>query len=254
MSSSNFEDTNQPGGATSIDDSLLSSKDLRKISGDMKNELDIVIRAMEEAIKFSLDEKTKANALKSLVLEKEDEVRRSSEEIISIEKRIIKHEGIIAETERDLNNIKTAIDGIKEITSALDPLDAEKASGSLKGALMKKHTDAEKIRAELNSSGKLKDIVTRRLVEIEKSLEDTKRHYAERMADADTLVDNVEKSISQIVKTYNDIITVAKELLMENLGSRYSSIHQEFRSERNNQTTNSSLNNERSGDEQPLAT
>ena len=37
------------------------------------------------------------------------------------------------------------------------------------------------------------------------------------MSSADLLAENVEKSISHIVQTYGDVMTVAKELLMENL-------------------------------------
>ncbi|MFZ1077062.1 MAG: hypothetical protein WAN47_06505 [Nitrosotalea sp.] len=213
MSSSNFEET---GSA------LLSSKELRKISDDMKNDLEVITKFMEDTIKYSVEEKTKAAALKSMVIEKEDEVRKISEEIASGEKRITNNENIIAMLEKELNNLKTAMEGIKAITSDLDSLDAEKAVGSLKGTLIKKQTDLEKARGELNSSRKLKDLATRRLSEAETSLQDTKKHYSEKMSSADLLAENVEKSISHIVQTYGDVMTVAKELLMENLGSRYS--------------------------------
>ena len=213
MSSSNFEET---GSA------LLSSKELRKISEDMKNDLEVITKFMEDAIKYSVEEKTKATALKSIVIEKEDEIRKISEEIASGEKRIINNENIIAVLEKELNNLKTAMEGIKAITSDLDALDAEKAVGSLKGTLIKKQTDLEKARGELNSSRKLKDLAIRRLSEAETSLQDTKKHYSEKMSSADLLAENVENSISHIVQTYGDVMTVAKELLMENLGSRYS--------------------------------
>ncbi|MGI0062152.1 MAG: hypothetical protein ACREBA_06835 [Nitrosotalea sp.] len=216
MSSSNFEETGQSGSV------LLSSKELRKISDDMKNDLEVIIKSMGDAIKYSMEEKTKASALKSMVIEREEEVRKTSDEIISGEKRIISNENIIATLEKELNDLKTAMEGIKDITSELDPLDAEKAVGSLKGTLIKKQTDLEKARGELNSSRKLKDLATRRLAEAETSLQDTKKHYSEKMASADLLAEDIEKSISHIVQTYGDVMTVAKELLMENLGSRYS--------------------------------
>jgi predicted RNase H-like nuclease (RuvC/YqgF family) len=212
MSSSNFEET---------DAALLSSKELRKISDDMKNALEVIIRSMGDAIRYSMEEKTKATALKSVVIEREEETRNTSEEIASVEKKIINNENIIAVLEKELNNLKTAIEGIKDITSELDPLDAEKAVGSLKGTLIKKQTELEKFRGELNSSRKLKDLATKRLADAEISLQDTKKHYSEKMASADLLAENVEKSISHIVQAYSDVMTVAKELLMENLGSRY---------------------------------
>ena len=223
MSSSNFEATNQTGSVGNSGNALLSSKEIRKISADMKNDLDIIIKSMEGAIKFSMEEKTKAAALKAMVIEKEEEVRKTSEETTAAEKRIIKNENIIAELEKELNDLKTAMDGIKEITSELDPLDAEKAIGSLKGALIKKQTDLEKARGDLNSSRKLKDLSARRLTDAEMSLQDAKKHYSEKMASADLLAENVEKSISHIVNTYNNVMNVATELLMENLDSRYSS-------------------------------
>ena len=208
MSNSNFEET---GSA------LLSSKELRKISDDMKNDLEVITKFMEDTIKYSVEEKTKAAALKSMVIEKEDEVRKISEEIASGEKRITNNENIIAMLEKELNNLKTAMEGIKAITSDLDSLDAEKAVGSLKGTLIKKQTDLEKARGRANSSRRLKDLATRRLSEAETSLQDTKKHYSEKMSSADLLAENVEKSISHIVQTYGDVMTVAKELLMENL-------------------------------------
>ncbi len=214
MSSSNFEET---------ESGLLSSKELRKISDDMKNELEVIIKSMGDAIKYSMEEKTKAAALRSMVIEKEEEVRNTSEEITSGEKRITNNENTISMLEKELNNLKTAIEGIKDITSELDPLDAEKAVGSLKGTLIKKQTDLEKGRGELNSSRKLKELAIKRLAEAEISLQEIKKHYSEKMASADLLAENIEKSISHIVQAYSDVMTVAKELLMENLGSRYSS-------------------------------
>ncbi|MDE1862628.1 MAG: hypothetical protein KGI33_06925 [Thaumarchaeota archaeon] len=219
MSGSRFEDTNpgQPGSG-----GALLSKELRKISEDMKNDLQFIIKSMEDAIKFSMDEKTKATALKSLVLEKEEEVRKTSDEIVSTEKRITSNESAIAGLEKELNSVKTAIQGIKEITSELDPLDAERAADSLKGTLIKKQTDLEKSRGDLNSSIKLKDLAMRRLGDAERSLQNAKKHYSEKMAGADLLAENVEKSFSHIVQAYRDVITVSKELLMEILDSRQS--------------------------------
>ena len=155
MSSSNFEEINQPGSPANA---LLSSKEIRKISEGMKSDLEIRANSMEDAIKFSMEEKTKTAVLKAMVLEKEDEVRKTSEDIVAADRRIINSESIIAELEKELNNIKTAIEGIKEITSDLDPLDAEKAAGSLKGALIGKQTDLEKARGELNSLRKSKTL------------------------------------------------------------------------------------------------
>ena len=48
MSNSNFEET---GSA------LLSSKELRKISDDMKNDLEVITKFMEDTIKYSVEEK-----------------------------------------------------------------------------------------------------------------------------------------------------------------------------------------------------
>ena len=79
-----------------------------------------------------------------MVIEKEDEVRKISEEIASGEKRITNNENIIAMLEKELNNLKTAMEGIKVITSDLDSLDAEKAIESLKGTLIKKQTNLRK--------------------------------------------------------------------------------------------------------------
>ena len=77
------------------------------------------------------------------------------------------------------------------------------------------------------------------------------------MASADLLAENVEKSISHIVQTFNDVINVAKDLLMENLESRYSS-QSEGGPNREQTTTGTAPDRFQSTntgrDEEPLAT
>ncbi|MGI0065765.1 MAG: hypothetical protein ACREAT_03275 [Nitrosotalea sp.] len=128
MSSSNFEETKTNNSSNA----LLSSKDMIKISHDMKSYLDFIIKSMEDAIRFSMEEKTKAVALRVVVVENEEEGRKISEEISAAERRIINNENVMMELEKELNKLKTAMEGIKEITYGLDSLDAEKANGSLK--------------------------------------------------------------------------------------------------------------------------
>ena len=217
MSTANFDER-----TSQINDKpLFSSKELRKISDDMKNDLEIMIKSMGDAIKSSMEEKTKAFALKELVIEKENEVQKALDEITSIDERIIKNEVMITEMEKELNALKNAIEGIKEITSDLDPLDAERAVGSLKGTLIKKQSDLEKLRGGLNSSKKLRDLATKRLIETRNSLIETEKHYSGQISSAEVLAENVEESISHIVKTYNDVVSIAKELLIENLDTQH---------------------------------
>ena len=252
MSSSNFEETKTNNSSNA----LLSSKDMIKISHDMKSYLDFIIKSMEDAIKFSMEEKTKAVALRVVVVENEEEGRKISEEISAAERRIINNENVMMEFEKELNKLKTAMEGIKEITYGLDSLDAEKANGSLKGTLIRKQTDLEKIRGDLTSSRKLKDLAIRRLAESEISLQNATKRYSERMASADLIVNNVENSISQIVQAYSDVMNVARELLMENLGVRYSSQPEVGFKQSNVGTTGNQFQSTKDSkrDEEPLAT
>ncbi|MGI0017800.1 MAG: hypothetical protein ACREA1_03740 [Nitrosotalea sp.] len=212
---------------------------------------------MDDAIKFSMEEKTKAAALKAIVVENEEEARKISEEINSAERRIINNENIMMELEKELNRLKTAIEGIKEITHDLDSLDSEKASGSLKGTLIRKQTDLEKVRGDLISSRKLKDLAARRLAEAEISLQNATKHYSERMTNADLIANNVGNSISQIVQAYSDVMNVARELLMENTGVRSSSQSEvDFKQQSNSGTIESRFQGTKDSkkDEEPLAT
>ena len=217
MSIANFDETTSQNN----DKPLFSSKELRKISDDMKNDLEMVIRSMGDAIKLSMEEKTKASALNELVFEKENEVQKALEEIASTDTKIIKNEMMITETENELNRLTNAIEGIKQITFELDPLDAERAVSSLKGTMIKKQSDVEKLRGQLSSSKKLKELATKRLAETENSLAETKKHYSEKISTAEVLAENVEEAILHIVKTYNDVMNVAKDLLMENLDTQH---------------------------------
>lgn len=251
--------------STSIDESsrindkpLFSSKELRNISDDMKNDLEMVIKSMGDAIRFSMEEKTKANALKELVFEKENEVQKALEEIASADKKIIKNEMTITETENELNRLKNAIEGIRQITLELDPLDAERAASSLKGTLIKKQSDVEKLRGQLNSSKRLRDLAAKRLDETENSLTETKKHYSEKISSAEVLAENIEEAISHIVKAHNDVISVAKELLMENLDIQHAR-SSEFLEQTSTETSTESelltTEKEKTGtDEEPLAT
>ncbi len=253
MSSSNFEEMRTSNSSNT----LLSSKDMIKISHDMKSYLDFIIKSMEDAIKFSMEEKVKAAALRITVVENEEEGRKISEEISTAERRIINNENVMMELEKELNKLKTAMDGIKEITNGLDSLDAEKATGSLKGTLIRKQTDLEKIRGDLTSSRKLKDLAIRRLAESEISLQNATKRYSERMTSADLIANNVENSISQIVQAYSDVMNVARELLMENLGVRYTSQPEVgFKQQNNAGTTGntSQATKDSKRDEEPLAT
>ena len=257
MSSSNFEGQTRTGTSSASSNAVLSSKDMIKISNDMKISLDYVIKSMEDAIKFSMDEKTRSAALKALVVENEEEIRKISDEINSADRRIANNENTMMELEKELNKLKTAIDGIREITHELDTLDSENAVGSLKGTLIRKQTDLEKIRGDLISSRKLKELATRRLAEAEIALQKTTKHYSEKMANADMIATNVQNSISQIIQAYNEVMNVARELLMENLGSRYPSQSEVgFKQQSSSGTSGSQFQGTRDSqkDEEPLAT
>lgn len=254
MSTSNFDDA----PSQNYDKPLFSSKELRKISDDMKNDLEIVIKSMGEAIKYSMEEKTKANALKELVFEKENEVQKAFDEITLTDKKIINNEMMIMENENELNRLKNAIDGIKQITLELDSLDAERAVSSLKGTMIQKQSEVEKLRGQLNSSKKLKEIAERRLTETENNLAETKQHYSNKISSAEILAENIEEAISHIVKTHNDVIGVAKELLIENLDPQHirsSEFISQISTEAGTDASSFATEKERSGtDEEPLAT
>ncbi|MGI0065764.1 MAG: hypothetical protein ACREAT_03270 [Nitrosotalea sp.] len=77
------------------------------------------------------------------------------------------------------------------------------------------------------------------------------------MSSADLIANNVENSISQIVQAYSDVMNVARELLMENVGARYSNQSEVgFKQQSNAGTTGNGFQATKDSkrDEEPLAT
>ncbi len=215
---------------------------------------------MEDTIKFAQEERNKLSTIKSALLEKEDQVKNASEELEDAEQKIIKNESIAAKAEKDLSTLKNAMDGIREITAELEPSEADKALSSLKGSFIKRQTDVDKAKGELNSAIKIKNLATKKLEEVERAYEEEKKRYSDQVAKTELLTENVEKSISHIVKTYNDVIGTAKDLLIANLDTQQPRIPPDSGSEQvsftQNQTETEQKDESRKeqGNEEPLAT
>mgnify|MGYP000235815387 CR=1 FL=1 len=209
-----------------------SSSDARKASNKMKKGIDEIIKAMENARNTTYEKKVTTDEMKISLSEKKDKLKKLQHEL----ERARKHVELSAKKtlgfEMEINKITNAMEKIEEATHDLDKKYTEQSKSELMNFFVKITTDAEKAQSDLNAAKRTESAISKKLLEIETDVNRLELDVRDKTDEVERIASNVSTTIDHIIRSYDEITTVSKDLLKS-----ATSASTEFREEEQNYNT-----------------
>ena len=198
-----------------VKEALNSSSEVRKVSDDMKKDIDAVTNSIFASRRKLIKKKTSSEQLKINVAEKKDVVKRASSYLAHIKSKATADEIKFIKTEKELLEIKKAIDDITKVTAKLNPTDADIATYGLKASLIGKEANTQKAKIQLRASEKLTAEAAKRHQESTRELIKLERILSRESSDVSDIASNLKEAFDTITSTYGDIKNLSLNLLDE---------------------------------------
>ena len=190
-----------------------SSSDARETSNKMKKGLDEITNAMRNARDIAHKKKVESDELKINLYEKKDKMKKTQQELIRATKRVESAVEKTLELESEVNKIKLSIEKIQEAIQDIDPKYFEQSQSDLVNLLTKSTADFEKAQSDLNAARKAETNVSKKLQDIESDLMDLEVNTFDKINEAERMISNVTITIEHIIRSYDEITIVSKDLL-----------------------------------------
>ena len=190
-----------------------SSSDAKKIADKMKKDTNEIAKAMEAARRIAYERKIATDELKISLSEKKDKMKILQQDLKKIKKMVQKATKKNSDLHIETIKIESAIEKIKEASQDLDPKYIEKTQQDLMDTLVKVTLESEKAQSELNAAEKMEMITNRKLQEFENECNRLESRTRDRIQETEITISNVTSTIAHIMKTYDQVTTVSKDLL-----------------------------------------
>ena len=214
-----------------------SSSDAKKIADKMKKDTNEITKAMEVARRTAYERKISADELKINLSEKKDKKRILEQDLEKIRKNVEKATKKNSDLQIEMIKIESTLDKIKEASHDLDPRYLEKSQSELMDALVKATLKSEKAQSELSAAEKMESITRRKLQEFESEYNKLEVRTADKIHESEMTIANVANTIEHIIKTYDQISDVSKDLLKSATSTRTGISEQSSYTIQQNQTT-----------------
>ena len=198
-----------------VRDALNSSSEVRKMTDDMRKDIDAVSNSIFVSRRKLIKKKTSSEQLKISVREKKDVIKRASSYLAHVKSKATADEIKFITAEKELLEIKKAIDDITKVTAKLNPTDADIATYGLKASLIGKEANAQKAKIQLRASEKLTTEAAKRYQESSRALIKLERSLTTESSDAVNIAASLKEALDTITSTYNDIKGLSLNLLDE---------------------------------------
>jgi hypothetical protein len=190
-----------------------SSADAKKNADKIKKNVDEITKVMDNARSVAYEKKIATDELKIEMSKKKDKMKDLRQEYERAKKHTEliskKTSGLMAET----NNIVNTIERIKEAAQGLDPKYLEQSQKDLSDSLVKITLETEKAQSELNAAKKMEEITSKKVQDIEIDFNKLESHTFDKINETEKTIANVSITIEHIIKSYDEIAAVSKELL-----------------------------------------
>ena len=190
-----------------------SSSDAKKIADKMKKDTNEIAKAMETARRTAYERKIATDELKISLSEKKDKMKTLQQDLQKIRKNVEKATKRNSDFHVETIKIEAAIEKIKEASQDLDPKYLEKTQRELMDTLVKVTLESEKAQSELNAAEKMEAITNRKLQEFENECNRLENHTMDKIHETEMTISNVASTIEHIMKTYDQVTAVSKDLL-----------------------------------------
>lgn len=190
-----------------------SSAEAKKAANKMKEGTDEIIKMMQSARKIAYDKKIETDELKINLSEKREKMKELQQELERTKKRELAVAKKTSNLVIEVNKIKDVIERIKEATQGLDPKYLEQSQKELADSLIRITLETEKAQGELNAIRKMEEITSKKLVTVENDFTKSEADAFSKMRETERIVSNVSATIEHIIRTYDEITNVSKDLL-----------------------------------------
>ncbi|NNL59518.1 MAG: hypothetical protein HKP31_08690 [Nitrosopumilus sp.] len=190
-----------------------SSAEAKKIANKMKEGADEIIKTMQAARKIAHDKKIETDELKINLSEKREKMKKLQQELEHIKKREVPIAKKTSDLVIEINKIKDAIEKIKEATQDLDPKYFEQSQKELSDSLIRITLETEKAQSELNAIRKMEEMTSKKLLVVENDFIKIESDTFSKVRATERIISNVSATIKHIIKSYDEITNVSKDLL-----------------------------------------
>ncbi len=216
-----------------------SSSDARKVTNKMKKSIEEIEDAIKNAKEMAYAKKIATAKLKLGLSKKRDRIEGLQEEHTQIKKQIETLANKVASLESETNQIQMAIETIRNAGQNINKKYLEQSQNDLKESLVKITVQLEKTQSEFNATKKLESITSKKLYDAESDFNKSESNTIDEINDTERMILNVSTTIDHIVKSYNEIGIVSKDLLKSAI-----SIKREFQETDSQNTSQNQLQEE----------
>ena len=190
-----------------------SSADAKKNADKIKKTVEEITKVMENARSVAYEKKISTDELKIELSEKKDKMKMLQQE----HERTKKHTELISKKTSSLmaetNKIVNTIERIKEAAQGLDPKYLEQSQNDLADSLVKRTLETEKAQSDLNAARKMEEITSKKVQDVEMDFNKLESHTIDKINETERTIANVSITIERIIRSYDEISIISKELL-----------------------------------------
>ncbi len=186
----------------------------------LKKGIDETAKAMENAHNITYEMKISTDETKIKLSRKEDEMERLEGRLEEAKKQEELDNRKVSELKIEVNKISIAIEKIREIGQGLDQKYLEQSQSDLVNSLVKITSESEKAQSNLNVTKKIEEITFKKLETVKSDFNRLKIHTLNKISETEKAIANVSIATQQIIKSYDEITTVSKELFKSATSTR----------------------------------
>ncbi len=186
----------------------------------MKRRIDETAKAMENAHNITHEMKLSTEEMKIRLSRKKDEMEKLEEKLEETRRKEELDNQKVSELKIEVNKINIAIEKIKEIGQSLDHKYLEQSQNDLVNNLVKITSEAEKAQSNLNVTKKIEEITSKKLEIATSDFNRLKIYTLNSISETEKIIDNVSTATQHIIKSYDEITTVSKELFKSATNTR----------------------------------
>ena len=186
----------------------------------MKRGIDETVKAMENAHNITYEMEITTNEMKIKLSRKKDEMEKLEEKLEETKKQVELDNRKVSELKIEANKISIAIEKIKEIGQNLDQKYLEQSQNDLVGNHVKITSEAEKAQSNLNVTKKIEEITLKKLEDVKNDFNRLKIYTLNKINETEKITSNVSIATQDIIKSYDEITVVSKELFRSATNTR----------------------------------
>ena len=190
-----------------------SSSDTKKTADKMKKNIHEITKIMEDARRITYEKKIATDELKINLSEKKDKLKKLQQEYERTQKHVELSSIKTLDVHTEANKIRNVIERIKEAAYGLDPKYLEQSQNDLADSLVKITLEVEKAQSDLDVARKMDAIISKKLQNAEIDFNKLDTYTFDKISETERIISNVSITIEHIIKSYDELTVVSKDLL-----------------------------------------